>query len=170
MEIGGQSLEASSDPSIGANVNEYSRGTNQSLADSFHSNAGRGLLAAPDTFDRTSNFGNGAERDAIRNRYMPQFDRQEKQLNLDNIKGASMDRLRNLQVATEAAGQEVQMNKQKAVLKDKIEKAQRAARGAVLGHVLGIVGGVVAGVYTGGAGAAGGFAAGEAAGQAIGGS
>lgn len=170
MEIEGQSLEASADPNIAANVNEYGRGSNQSLADSFSSGAGRGLLSSRNNFDQDTGFGHSAEMDAIRGRYMPQFDRQEKQLKLDNLKAAGMDRIRNLQVATEAAGQEVQMNKQKTILKDKIEKAQRAARGAVLGHVLGIVGGVVAGYFTAGTGAAAGFAAGEAAGQAIGGS
>lgn len=170
MDIDGQSLEASANSDITANIGEYSRGSNQSLADSFGSSAGRGLLSSRNNFDQNTGFGHSAEMDAIRGRYMPKFERQEKQLNLDNLRGASMDRLRNLQVATQAAGEEVQINKQKAILKDKIEKAQKAARGAVLGHVLGIVGGVVGGVVSGGTAAAGGYMAGQAAGQAIGGS
>lgn len=172
MELNGQSLEATADPNITANVNQFSSGNIQSTADSYGSGgAGRSMLNVPNRFDQGLGSSNDVQMAAIRNRYMPQFDRQERQLNLDNLKAAGTDRIRNLQVATQAASEEVQLNKQKAILKDKIEKAQRAARGAVLGHVLGIVGGVVGGIATmGTVGVAGGFAAGEAAGQAIGGS
>lgn len=171
MEINGQSLEATATPSVTQNINNQALRSNQDVANSYDSGgAGRGLLRDNGGFNDTLQFSNSAERDAISRRYMPQFERQSQRLKLDNLKGAQMDHLRNLQVATQAASEEVQLNRQKAILKDKIEKQQRAARGAVLGHVLGIVGGVVAGVYTAGTGTAAGFAAGEAAGNAIGGS
>jgi hypothetical protein len=171
MDVNGQSLESTASKDITENINQFSRGNVQSTADSYSGNsAGRGILNAQTNFDRGLGGENTAEAAAIRNRYMPQYDRHERQLNLDNVRAAGADRIRNLAVATQAASEEVQLNRQKAILKDKIEKAQRAARGAVLGHVLGIVGGVVGGVVTGGVGAAAGFAAGEAAGNAIGGS
>lgn len=171
MNINGQSLDSTVTPSITQNIDNQASHSNQQIADSYGSGgAGRGLLNAPNNFDNHLNFGNRAQTDAIRQRYMPEFDRSEKQLSLDNLKGAQMDHLRNLQVATQAASQEVVMNREKALMKDRIEKANRAARGQVLGSVLGIVGGVVGGVYGGPAGAAAGYAGGNAVGNAAGGS
>lgn len=169
MELNGQSLEATATPEITENIRSQTGMTNQGLANSYEAGGvGRGLLNAPSNFNSGLSFSNNAETDAIKARYMPQYQRREDQLRLDNLKGAQMDHLRNLQVATRAAAQEVEQNKQKAILKDKIEKMQRAQRGQVLGSVLGIVGGVVGGIYGGPAGAAAGYSGGQAVGNAAG--
>src|SRR6185503_7205415 len=169
MDVNGQNLDPTATPAITDSINHQVGMSNQGLANSYSSNAGQGLLNLNTSGGSGTAFQPSAESAAIRNRYMPQFNRSEQQLSLDNLKGAQEDHIRNLQVATAAAGQEVELNKQKAILKDKIDQANKKARGAVLGTVLGIVGGVVAGIYTGGTGAAAGYAAGNAAGNAIGG-
>ncbi len=174
MEINGQSLDSTSDPSITHSVNRQVGMSNADVATDYGkgSEGARGLLTQPSHFNSGLSYGDQATSDAIRARYMPQFNRQQSELKLENIKNAASDHIRNLQVATDAAGQEVEMNKQKAMLKWKIEQQNRAARGAILGTTLGIIGGVVGTVYSGGNVAVGAAAyqAGSGAGQAIGGS
>ncbi len=179
MDINGQSLDAVSDPAITANVNKSVGQTNQGIASSYGSGAGeaRGLLNSGN-FNQGLSYGDSATSSAIKSRYMTSYGLGEKQLSLENIKNAQTDHLRNLNVATQAAGQEVEMNKQKALIKWQIEQQNKKARGAVLGTVLGITGAVVGGVVAGAGslgvgavgGAAAGYAAGNAAGNAIGGS
>ncbi len=172
MVINGQSIDSTSDPGITQSVNRQVGMSNADVAQDYgkDNNQARGLLTQPSNFNSGLSYGDQATSDAIRGRYMPTFNRQQSELKLENIKNAASDHIRNLQVATDAAGQEVQMNKQKAMLKWKIEQQERAARGAILGQTLGIVGGVVGAVYGGGVGGAAGYQAGNAAGNAIGGS
>ncbi len=171
MDIDGNSLESSADPNITASINEQAHQTNQGLANSYTQPAqaaGRGLLNSHDNFNNSLSFGDRATTTAIKSRYDQTYGRGESALSLESLKNAQSDHIRNLSVATQAAGQEVEMNKQKAILKWKIEQQNKKARGAILGTTLGIVGGVVAGIYSGGTGAAAGYAAGTAAGTAIG--
>ncbi len=171
MDINGNSLDSTSDPSIGANIASQASQTNQGLANSYSQgaeSAGRGLLNSSDNFDKGLSFGDKAQTAAIQSRYTQSYNRGESALSLESLKNAQADHIRNLGVATQAAGQEVEMNRQKAILRWKIEQENKKARGAILGTTLGIVGGVVAGIYSGGTGAAAGYAAGNAAGNAIG--
>lgn len=172
MNINGQSLEQTSDPSITANIHSQVGQTNQGIANSYDSGASeaRGLLTSGgNSFNSGLGYSDKATSDAIRARYMPQANLKAQELSLENLKNAQSDHLRNLQVATQAAGEEVQLNKQKALLKWQVEQQNKKARGAVLGTTLGIVGGVVGAVYGGGApGAMAGYSAGSGVGNAIG--
>src|SRR5579872_4359226 len=164
MDVNGQSIDPTATPAITQNVSNQTGISNQGLANSYDgSSAGRGLLSGQsnNNFNSTLGFGNSAETAVIRARYMPQYQRQESQLSLDQIRGAQEDHIRNLQVATQAAGEEVQINRQKAILANQIDQQNKKARGAVLGTTLGIVGGVVGAVYGGPAGAAAGYGLGS---------
>ncbi len=165
-------LAATSDPTISANIASRAGQTNAQVANSYAApaqEASRGLLNSHDNFNNGLSYGDQATSAAIKSRYLPQQNQAANQLKIDTMKNADADHIRNLQTATAAAGQEVELNKQKALLKWKIDQADKKARGAILGTTLGIVGGVVAGVYTGGTGAAAGYAAGQGIGQAAGG-
>ncbi len=173
MDLTNYNMNSTSDPSVAANVNQQANQTNHGIADSYTQggvSAGRGLLNSPgtDKFNSGLSFGDQATTAAIKSRYSQQYDRGEGELKLEALKNAQSDHIRNLSVASQAAGQEVEMNKQKAILKWKIDQQNKKARGAILGTTLGIVGGVVAGVYTGGTGTAAGYAAGSAVGNAVG--
>ncbi len=171
MNIGNYSLDASADPAITAGVKEQVGQSNQGLANSYSApaiSAGRGLLNAHDNFNSGLSFGDNATSAAIKSRYDQKYKQSENALKLDTMKNANADHIRNLHVATAAAGQEVELNKQKAILKWKIEQAEKKARGAVVGNVLGIVGGVVGAVYGGPAGAGAGYALGQGVGTAAG--
>lgn len=163
------------DPSLAAFANEQVRQTNQDIAHSYGDQAvstARGLLNAPDNFNSGLSYGDHATSEAIKSRYQQKYMQGENQLRTDIMKNAQSDHLRNLQVATDAAGKEVELNKQKALLKWKIDQANKHARGAIVGQTLGIVGavvGAVAGGYaTAGTGAVAGGAAGYQAGQGLG--
>jgi hypothetical protein len=149
------------------------QGTSQSAQDmagqytSGNSEA-RGLLKDPGNTNRQLAFDDHAMGDAIRSKYTQNYAHKESQLNNKMLQSADQDHIRQLNVAANMAGEEVEQNRQKEMLRWKMQQANRAQRGQVLGHVLGITGAVVAGIYTGGAGAAAGLAAGEAAGNAIG--
>ncbi len=171
MDINGNDLDSTAAPSLTETIRNQASHTNQDIANSYThdaQSAGRGLLNSSDNFNNGLSFGDKAQTAAIQSRYTNAYHRGESALSLDSIKNAQADHIRNLQTATSAAGQEVEMNKQKAILKWKIEQQNKKARGAILGTTLGIVGGVVAGIYSGGTGAAAGFAAGEGIGNAIG--
>lgn len=174
MDIDGQNIDATSDPAIGATVDRQIGLTNAGMAKDYMASApqARGLLGENSNFNSGLAYGDKANTQAIRNRYMPDYNLQQKELNLETIKSAQTDHIRNLQVATQAASQEVEMNRQKALIKWKIDQANKQARGAVLGQVLGItgavVGGVAAGYATGGVGAGAGITAGYAAGSGLG--
>lgn len=152
-------------------INEQVGQTNAGIAKGYTSgNAeARGLLAQPENFNQGLSFGDRATSDAIKGKYMQSYAHKESQLNNKMLQSADQDHVRKLQNAANMAGEEVELNKQKEILRHKKAQAARAARGAVLGQVLGITAGVVAGVYTGGAGAGAGYMAGNAAGNAIGG-
>lgn len=173
MDLNGYNVDSSSSPAIEANVNGLVGQSNADVAHQYgqHTSEARGLLNQGENFNsRLGGYGDKATTDAIRSRYSMPYNREEKRLKLDIMQNAATDHIRNLQVASQAAGQEVEDNRQKAILRWKVEQANKKARGAVLGNVLGIVGGVVAGIYSGGTGAAAGYAAGQGAGNAIGGS
>ncbi len=171
MEWNDKSLDPTSDPSITAAVKEQVGQSNHDLANTYGQQAqtaGRGLLNSHDNFNNGLSYGDAATTAAIKGRYEQKYKQSENALSLDTMTKANADHIRNLQVATNAAGQEVEMNKQKAILKWKIQQAEKKARGAVVGNVLGIVGGVVGAVYGGPAGAGAGYALGQGVGTAAG--
>ncbi len=170
MDLNGYNVDSASSPAIDANVNGLVHQSNADLGNQYlsHTSEARGLLNQPNNFSSNLGYGDAATSEAIRSRASQPYLRQEGQLKLDVMQNAASDHIRQLQVASQAAGQEVEDNRQKAILRWKVDQANKKARGAVLGNVLGIVGGVVAGVYTAGTGAAAGAAAGYAAGQGIG--
>lgn len=178
MDLNGYNVDSSADPAITANVNEQVGQSNQDVASRYNGGIpqARGLLSSGGDSGGLA-YGDHATSAAIRSRYSMPYMREENQLKLDNMRNAATDHLRNLTVASQAAGQEVEDNRQKAILKWKVDQANRKARGAVLGSVLGIIGGVAggvgAGMASGGAaapaGAMGGYALGQGAGNMIGG-
>lgn len=162
------SLDATHDPAIDNALNSQS-GSNADLAKTYSAGASatRGLLNNPDSGQGLS-YGDRAVSDAIRSRSSAGYNRSMNELSLNTMRSAQEDHLRNLQVATNAATQEVEQNKQKAILKWKIDQANKSARGAILGTTLGIVGGVAGAAMTGGAAAPGGAMAGYALGSGVG--
>jgi hypothetical protein len=163
------SLDYTSSPALSQAISEQS-GSSADLGRQYSLGASqaRGLLTnAPDSNSGLS-YGNRAVSDAIKSRTMGGFNRSMNELNLNTMKAAQSDHLRNLQVATNAATQEVEQNKQKAVLRWKIDQANKAARGQIVGTTLGIVGGVAGAVFGGPAGAMAGYAVGSGVGNAVG--
>lgn len=162
------------DQAIHDNIDTGVHQTNASVAENYSSGnaAARGLLNAPVQTNSNLAYGDQAMSRAIQSKYMNQFNRDQNQLNTSIMKNASADHIRNLQVATQSASQEVEMNKQKQLLAFKIREANRRARGSIIGNTLGIVGtvagAVVGGMYSGGLGTTAGAAAGGAAGNALG--
>jgi hypothetical protein len=123
----------------------------------------RGLVRSDDQFNSALSMKN-PQSDAIRQKYMGEFDLKmgglKNQMSLD-AKNASFNKLA---VATEAAAQEAQLNFQKEVMKYRQRKAKQAQRMAVVGNVLGLVG-MGAGAMAGGpVGAGVGMQAGQTAG------
>lgn len=164
-------LKETHDPSLAAFSNQQLGQSNQSVADSYGHDAmaaGRGLLNAPNNMNSSLSYGDQATTAAIRGRTQQNYTQNENGLKLDVMKGAQADHIRNLQSATAMAGQEVEQNRQKALLKWKIDQANKKARGAIVGTTLGIVGGVVGAYFGGPGGAAAGYAAGSGVGQAYG--
>lgn len=172
MDYNNADLTSTNSQALGGLINEHNATDATKLGQSYSSgiSEGRGLLNRPDTMNQSLSYGNDATSNAIKQKYTQQYGLASRELSTKTMAQAHSDQVQKLTVASQLADQEVQMNKDKALLRDKKKQADRKARGAVLGHVLGIVGGVAAGVYTGGAGAPAGFMAGEAAGNAIGGS
>lgn len=169
--IEGASLLPTNDPSISSNVATQTGTSNQDYAANYGSgnSTARGLLnGANPSFDQNLDFGNQAQTQAIQGRYSQPYYRGEAQLSTNIVAAADADHLHNLQVATDAAGQEVELNRQKALMAWKIDQANKRARGQILGTTLGIVGGVVGGIYGGAGGATAGYAAGSGVGQAAG--
>lgn len=178
--VEGASLLATNDPSIQSNISQQTGMTNQGLANNYSAGntQAQGLLnSANPSFDKGLDYGDSALTSAIQNRYSQGFNQSQQRLNTSIMQNADADHLQNLTVATQAAGQEVELNRQKALLAWKIDQANKKARGQILGTTLGIVGavgGAVIGAYAGGGvgavpGAAAGFQLGNAAGQGLGG-
>lgn len=172
MEVNGQSLDPTATQEITDNVNRQAHMSNADVANDYNQgiSSGRGLLNQQAPINGSLAYGDKATSDAIRSRYMPQFNRAENELKLENMRNAQTDHLRNLQTATQAASEEVELNKQKALLKWKIEQANKKANGAIVGNVLGIIGGAVGAYFGGVGGAAAGYQAGQGVGNAVGGS
>lgn len=167
-------LKETHDPSLAAFSNEQVGQTNQAIANNYGGAAmaaGRGLLNTPNPTNSSLSYGDQATTSAIQSRYQQKYNQGEAQLKTDIMKSAESDHVRNLQVATDAAGKEVELNKQKALLKWKIDQANKKARGAVVGEVLGIVAGAATTYFSGGNVAAGAAAyqAGKGVGQSAGG-
>ncbi len=164
-------LNESHDSSLDAFSRQQVGQSNQDVANTYGSgamSAGRGLLNAPNHTNSSLSYGDQATTSAIQSRYQQKYTQNENALKLDVMKSAQSDHIRNLQSATQMASQEVEQNRQKALLKWKIDQANKKARGAIVGQTLGIVGGVVGGIYGGAAGAGAGYAAGSGIGQAYG--
>lgn len=171
MDLNGYNVDSTATPAIGAHISELGSETNAGIASQYGSGipTARGLLNSDSGLSSSMAYGDKATSDAIKARYSMPYMRKENELRVDVMKNASADHIRNLQVASMAAGQEVEQNRQKAILKWKVEQANKRARGAVYGSVLGIVGGIAGGVAGGMAGGgAPGAMVGIGAGQALG--
>jgi hypothetical protein len=134
----------------------------------------RGLLSDSGGLDRSLSYDNPT-LSAIKQKYgASEFGRENKRLNLSMFRAAQEDNLRKVQVANELAGQEIEINRQKEMLRRQRKAASKAARGQLIGTALGIVG-MGVGAYMGGpgagrlAGAMVGNAVGQGAGAAMGG-
>lgn len=167
MDFQGMSLDSTSSPEMAAIVQEGKRSIGD-VNKGYKQDTGkaRGLLNAPDTFNQQLGYSNPMSA-AIKSRTQNDFNFKMKDLDSRTLRAASEDHIRNLSATTQAATQEVMQNRQKAMLREQIDQANKRARGQVLGTVLGIVGGI-GGAYAGPAGAAAGYAAGSGAGQMIG--
>lgn len=169
MELNGYNVDSTSDPAISQHVSDLGHQTNADVARDYSAGgaAAKGLLT-PDNYNTGLSYGDRATHAAIRSRYMQPAVQQEQQLSTEIMSKASGDHIRNLTMATQAAGQEVEMNKQKAMLKYQVEQANRRAKARIYGDVLGIVGGVAGAVGGGVAGGPMGAVAGAGAGQKLG--
>lgn len=129
----------------------------------------RGLLNSGDN-GFTAGLGgeNQAMSQAIKAKYGGTFNRAQDRLNVDNLKNAKADHLKKLEVATQMATQEHQMNFEKEMQRKKMAQMAKAMRGQVVGSVLGIVGAGAGAFFGGPAGMMAGAALGQGAGQAIG--
>ncbi len=173
MDVNGIDVNSSRSNEIAGLIDEGAHQSNADIAKSYSgASEGRGLLNTPDHMNSQLSYGNDAQSQAIKQRTDKSYGRFEKALSLKTVMNADSDHVRNLQVASQLANQEVQTNMQKELLRDKISQANKRARGQVVGNVLGIVGAVagavVGGYATGGAGAAAGGMAGYQGGQALG--
>lgn len=171
MGLNTEDVEQHSDPSISAVGSDARNETAKSLAGQYSGGVenARGLLSqGGNELNSGLNYGDQAMSLAIRQKYMGEFNRNVHKVNLNNLRAADEDHIRKLSVASELANQEVEMNRQKEILKHKMKEAKKAQRGAMVGQVLGIVGGVVAGAYSGGAAAGAGYAVGSGIGNAAG--
>ncbi len=133
--------------------------------------AGRGLLEAKDNFNSGINYGDQAMSQAIKQKFGQKQQMGERRMAQEMRSAGQNDYLKKLQVVSQMADQEHQINVQKRILREKQEQAKKAARGAMVGQVLGIAG-AVGGAMIPGAGAAGavaGYQVGNAAGNAVGG-
>jgi len=169
MDVNGMSLDATSTKEIGDLVSDNR--TNAGVAQDYMrgTGAGRGLLTQEDTYNSGLAYGNPMSH-AIKQRAMNDYNTQYKEISNRALRAASEDHIRNLASASQMANEEVQMNRQKEMLKNQIDQANKRARGQVLGTVLGITGGI-AGAYAGGpAGAMAGYSAGQGVGNMVGGS
>lgn len=167
MNINGMSLDATSTKEVGDLVSDNR--TNSGVAQDYMRGAdvGKGLLTQNDTYGSGLAYGNPMSQ-AIKQRAMSDYNSQYKDISNRALRAASEDHIRNLASATQMASEEVQMNRQKEMLKNQIDQANKRARGQVLGTVLGITGGI-AGAYVGGpAGAAAGYSAGQGVGNMVG--
>ncbi len=170
MDVNGVDLESSYSPAIESLALEGRR-TNADVGRSYMegTNVGKGLLTQPDSFNQGLAYGSPMQA-AIKQRYTNDYNFKQSELSHKMLRSASEDHLRNLASTTQMANEEVMQNRQKEMLKNEIEQANKRARGQVLGSVLGIVGGI-GGAYLGagtGAGIAGGGMLGMQAGQGIG--
>jgi hypothetical protein len=132
--------------------------------------AARGLLNSPDSYSGGLSYGDSAVRDAIRQKGVGSFNQSQNRLSIETLKRADQDHVKKLEVASQMANEEFQMNMQKEILRKKQAQAKQMARGAMVGSVLGIVG-AVGGASVPGAGVGGAIAGnrlGEGFGTAIG--
>lgn len=170
MEVDGKNIDSTAQV-FGSGLIESGQETGQQAGQRYMqagSEAGRGLLGREDNYNQGLAYGDRAISDAIKSKYMQQYGKAEKKLNTQVLLKADQDKVKELNLTSQLANEEVELNKQKDMLKWKKKQADKKARGNVLGTVLGITVGTVAGIYSGGSGAAAGYAAGNAAGQAIG--
>lgn len=125
----------------------------------------RGLLNDAGSLERSLSYQNPT-LSAIKQKYgSSEFGRESKRLRLDMFRNAQEDNLRKVQVANELASQEIEINRQKEMLRRQRKAASKAARGQLIGSALGIIG-AGAGMYLGGPGA--GRVAGAMIGQSVG--
>ncbi len=130
----------------------------------------RGLLQPNQNFERglgSANPQDDGMSQAIQNKYMGKFNQEQDAFKNVQKLDAQKQSFDKVSQASQLVNQEMAMNFEKALEKEKRRRASKAARAGIVGNVLGIVVGAVAGYFTGGAGAAAGYAAGNAAGSAI---
>lgn len=155
----GRLVKDSGNESTGSLQNKYLGGAEQTA---------RGLLKADDSAEKR--MGMNPMSEAIKRKYNQKFSGEFERLKRDTMKGAQIDHMKKLEMASNLANEEHEFNMERERIKAEMKKARKAARGAILGNVLGIAGGVVGAVYGGPAGAAAGYQLGSGAGNAVGGS
>lgn len=181
MNVDGMDISDYSSPSLNTYATGQANETNSDMANSYMEGTGasQGLLnpiGKQGAFDSTSHYGDNATLSAIRSRANVPYNIQMGELSTNTMRAADADHIRNLQVASNMATQEVEQNRQKDLLAYSIDQANKRARGAILGSILGITGGIAGGVggaFAGGPtgaayGAMGGYALGSGAGEMIG--
>lgn len=170
MDLGSIDTTSYRDPSLGATIDSQVGKSNADIGRSYTSGnqEARGLLNDPGQLNKSLGFNDQAMGDAIRSKYMQGYGHKESQLNNKMFQQADADHIRQLAGASELANQEVEMNRQKEILRWKVQQSKKAQRGAILGNVLGIAG-AAGGAYAGGPqGMMAGMQGGQAAGNMIG--
>lgn len=165
FEIGPE-LQERNDPAVSGFLKE-AQGTSADQRLSTYKDAARGssgLIQSDNQFNKS--LGMNPQTDAIRSKYMGEFNKAQDRQDLELSKSSTQDHLKKLAIASDLASQEIQLNQQKAMLRAKIKRANKQARAQTIGAVLGIVGTGVGAFYGGPSGAVGGGMLGQSLGTA----
>lgn len=130
----------------------------------------KGLLRPDEQIEKRIGMSQNPMSEAIKRKVNMGFQNSQSRLRQKTGLDARVDHLKKLEVASNLASEEHELNMEKVRIKREMARAKKAARGQVLGSVLGTVAGVAATVYTGGNVAAGAAAyqAGQGLGQSMG--
>lgn len=152
-------------------VNEAGRESAGSVRDKYmgYTQGAKGLLRPDDTAEKRMAM--NPMNDAIKRKVNQGFGNSQARLKQQIGMDAQVDHLKKLEIASNLASEEHQLNLEKIRIKKEMARAKRAARGQLLGSVLGTVAGVAGTVFSGGNIAVGmaAYKAGEGAGQYVGG-
>jgi len=166
MSIGPE-LEHRENPAVSGLLKE-SQGETAADRLNTYKQAGReakGLLNADSSFNTGLSY-RSPQTDAIRSKYLGEFNKAQERVDLDLSKSATNDHVKKLAIATDLANQEIQINRQKAMMRSRIKRANKQARAQTIGAVLGIVGAGAGAFFGGPSGAVGGGMVGQGIGNA----
>lgn len=157
-------------PMISSEISGYGNEARQGSIDKNYSNYSQGLSQGRGLMDNVGNFSERLgsatpEASAIRAKYDQDFGKEQKRISLGMMRQAQEDNIKKLQAANQMADQEMEINRQKELLKWQRKQAKKAARGQLVGNVLGIVGAVGGAVVGGAPGAMVGYSVGQGAGN-----